>query len=267
MAARGWRSGLMGLFSGLYGDHAAAQSGTRTYDDPQVVTRLVEARSAFRWDGVLMPLYQQLAAALLAAAMRGGGFDGRLSVCDFGGGLGNGHAVLSAILGEAVRLEWDVVETPALAQAGNDRFAGGGLRFHDELDALEGREHDLILVSGVLQYLPDPQAVFARLASRPHRHMMMNRFPVRQGAEPATTDLCTVQDLALLQPGVSVPHWCFSEERWRRIIGATHGTVMSWSDDFDGRHRLDDGSELSFIGMLLSRHPAPGPTPARMPQP
>ena len=152
----------MGLFSGIYGDHAAARPGTLTYDDPRVVARLVEARSSFRWDGGLAPLYQQLAAALLAAAMRGGGFDGRLSVCDFGGGLGTGHAVLSAILGEAVRLEWDVVETPALAQAGNERFAGNGLRFHASLDALEGRDHDLILVSGVLQYLPDPEAAAAR---------------------------------------------------------------------------------------------------------
>lgn len=257
----------MGLFRGIYGDHAAARPGTQSYDDPRVVARLVEARSAFRWDSVLTPLFQQLAAALLAAAVRGGGFDGRLSVCDFGGGLGNGHAVLSAILGEAVRLEWDVVETPALAQAGNERFAGNGLRFHDKLDALEGRDHDLILVSGVLQYLPDPQAVFARLARRPHRHMVMNRFPIRQAAEPVTADLCTVQDLALLQAGVSVPHWCFSEERWRRLIGATHGTVMRWSDDFDGRHQLDDGSELSFIGMLLSRHPVSISAPARMPPP
>lgn len=253
----------MGLFSGLYGDHATAQPGTRTYDDPQVVARLVEARSAFRWDEVLTPLFQQLAAALLAAAVRGGGFDGRLSVCDFGGGLGNGHAVMSAILGEAVRLDWDVVETPALAQVGNERFASGGLRFHDSLDALESRGHDVILVSGVLQYLPDPEAAFTRLARRPHRHMVMNRFPIRQAAAPVTDDLCTVQDLRLLQAGVSVPHWCFSEERWLRIIGATHGAVMRWTDDFDGRHGLDDGSEVSFIGMLLSNRPAS----SRMPPP
>lgn len=257
----------MGLFSGIYDDHAAARPGIQTYDDPRVVARLVEARSAFRWDGVLTPLFQQLAAALLAAAMRGGGFDGRLSVCDFGGGLGNGHAVLSAILGEAVRLDWDVVETPALAQVGNERFAGDGLRFHDRLDTLEGREHDLILISGVLQYLPDPEAAFARLARRPHRHMVMNRFPVRQAAEPVTADLCTVQDLGLIQVGVSVPHWCFSEERWLRIIGATHSTVMRWADGFDGRHGLDDGSEVSFIGMLLSRRSSPISAPARMSPP
>lgn len=250
---------MMGLFSGLYPDHAAASAGTRSYDDERVVAKLVDAQSRFQWDGVLSPLLQQLTAALLAGAIRAGGFGGRLRVCDFGGGLGGAWTVLSTILGKAVDLDWDVVETPALARAGNAQFAGPGLRFHDSLDALEGREHDVIIVSGVLQYLPDPQATFARLACRPHHHMVMNRFPVRQAAGDTPADVCTVQDLGLVHAGVAVPHWCFSEERWRGLISTTHGAVMRWTDGFDGRHPLPDGSEVSFIGMLLCRHPTCAP--------
>ncbi|HYH23297.1 MAG TPA: methyltransferase, TIGR04325 family [Azospirillum sp.] len=246
---------MMGLFSGLYPDHAAASVGTRSYDDERVVAKLVDAQSRFQWDGVLPPLLQQLTAALLAGTIRAGGFGGQLRVCDFGGGLGGARTVLSMILGEAIDLDWDVVETPALARAGNARFAGPGLRFHDSLDALEDRGHDVIIVSGVLQYLPDPQETFARLARRPHHHMVMNRFPVRQAAGGTPADVCTIQDLGLLQAGVTVPHWCFSEERWLGLIGATHDTVMRWTDGFDGRHPLADGSEVSFIGMLLSRRP------------
>lgn len=253
----------MGLFSGLHADYGTARRLARTYEDERVVARLVEARSGLRWDGVLSPLSQQLTAALLTGVMRDGTFGGRLRVCDFGGGLGGSRTALAAILGDAVALDWDVVETPALARAGNERFAGPGLRFHDTLDALAGREYDAVVVSGVLQYLADPQGTFARLAGLPHRHLVMNRFPVRHAATGAPSDVCAIQDLGLLQPGVTVPHWCFSEDRWLGLIGATHRTVMRWSDDFDGRHPLDDGSEVSFIGLLLSRRPAePGIPPS-----
>lgn len=246
----------MGLFSGLYPDYATARRLAQTYEDERVVARLVEAQSCLQWNGVLSPLSQQLTAALLTGLLRDGTFDGRLRVCDFGGGLGGARTALAAILGTAVTLDWDVVETPALAQAGNQRFAGPGLRFHDTLDALAGREFDTVVVSGVLQYLADPEETFARLAGLPHRHMVMNRFPVRHVATGAAADLCTIQDLGLLQPGVTVPHWCFSQERWLGLTGATHETVMRWSDEFDGRHPLDDGSEVSFIGLLLSRRSA-----------
>lgn len=244
----------MGLFSGIHPDHAAAARVAQAYDDERIVATLVEAQSRWRWDGVLPPLAQQLTAACLAGAARRGLADRRLRVCDFGGGLGGGRAVLAAVLGPAVELDWDVVETPALARAGNARFAGPGLRFHGSLDALDDREHDIIIVSGVLQYLAQPAETFARLARRPHHHMVMNRFPIRRSAAAAVrTDVCTVQDLGLLHAGVSVPHWCFSEDRWRGVVDATHDTVLRWTDGFDGCHPLPDGSEVSFVGALLAR--------------
>lgn len=243
----------MGIFSGLYPDYATAQPLAQTYDDARVVARLAEVQGGATWDGTLHPLAQQLAAAFLTAIVRAGRPDRRIRVCDVGGGLGGSRTALAGVLGNTIPLDWDIVETPALARVGNERFAGPDLRFFDSLDALEGREHDVIIASGVLQYLPDPSATFARLSRHPHHHLLLNRFPIRHAADGVQDDICTIQDLAALMPGISVPHWCFSKDRWQNLISGSHACVMQWTDGFDGCHPLPDGSEVSFIGMLLSR--------------
>lgn len=243
----------MGIFYGLYADYATAQPLAQSYDDGRVVARLAEIQGAAAWDGTLHPLAQQLAAAFLTALVRAGHPDRRIRVCDVGGGLGGSRTALAGMLGDAWRLDWDIVETPALARVGNERFAHPLLRFHDSLDALEGREHDIIIASGVLQYLPAPAATFERLARRPHHHLLLNRFPIRHAPGGVQDDICTIQDLAALLPGVNVPHWCFSKDRWQNLMAHSHACVMHWTDSFDGRHPLPDGSEVSFIGMLLSR--------------
>ncbi|MCG5238885.1 methyltransferase, TIGR04325 family [Azospirillum doebereinerae] len=147
----------MGIFSGPYASLAVAEARSQRYDDDRIVSRLVETRLAsLQWEGMLHPLHQQLAAALLAGALRGGSAEKPLRVCDFGGGLGAAYTILDAILGPSIELEWDVVETPAMARAGSAQFAQKGLRFYESIDALGDREHDVIIVSGVFQYLPEP---------------------------------------------------------------------------------------------------------------
>lgn len=243
----------MGIFSGVYPDHQTARPQAQSYDDARVVDRLAEIQARAAWDGSLHPLAQQMAAAFMAAIVRAGCPDRRIRVCDVGGGLGGSRNAMAGLLGGTIHLDWDIVETPALARVGNERFAGPDIRFHVSLDALQDREHDIIIASGVLQYLPDPAAVFARLARHPHHHLVLNRFPVRHGPDGAQDDICTIQDLAALLPGVSVPHWCFSRPLWQCLIERSHTCVAHWTDDFDGRHPLPDGSEVSFVGMLLSR--------------
>lgn len=243
----------MGIFSGLYPDYVTAQTLAQTYGDDRVVERLAEIQAGAMWDGTLHPVAQQLAAAFLTAIVRAGGTDRRIRVCDVGGGLGGVHSALTGMLGDRLLLDWDIVETPALARIGNERFAGPDLRFYDSLDALDGREHDIIIASGVLQYLSDPAVTFARLARRPHHHLLLNRFPIRHAPAGIHRDICTIQDLAALLPGVSVPHWCFSKDNWRNLMKNSHTCIMQWDDGFDGRHPLPDGSEVSFIGMLLSQ--------------
>ncbi|MBP2232913.1 putative methyltransferase (TIGR04325 family) [Azospirillum agricola] len=250
----------MGIFSGPYASLALAEARSQRYDDDRIVSRLVETRQAhLQWEGMLDPLHQQLGAALLAGALRGGSAGKPLRVCDFGGGLGAAYTILDAILGPSVELEWDVVETPAMARAGNAQFAQKGLRFYESIDALGDREHDVIIVSGVFQYLPEPVETFAQLARRPHHHMVVNRFPIREGSEEVLEDACLVQDMALIESGMFLPHWGFSRQRWRAVFGATHDTVYHWTDGFDGCHSLDDGSEMRFIGLLLARHPSSSP--------
>jgi putative methyltransferase (TIGR04325 family) len=52
---------------------------------------------------------------------------------------------------------WRIVETPAMAEAGNQLFQTAALTFHDDLNAAtRGTCRDLLMAQGVLQYTRDP---------------------------------------------------------------------------------------------------------------
>ncbi len=103
----------------------------------------------------------------------------RLSVLDWGGGLGHYHALAhSAVPG--LELEYHVKETPATAAAG--REASPEVTFHDADSSLD-RRYDLVVASSSLQYEPEWKSLLGRLAAAAERHLYVARVPVALRAE------------------------------------------------------------------------------------
>ncbi|QIP01739.2 methyltransferase, TIGR04325 family [Bradyrhizobium symbiodeficiens] len=133
----------------------------------------------FERDGVVFstPIVPfELLTFLLRAAGRSGG---TLKVLDFGGSLGSTYRQCRPFLDHLRQLRWNVVEQPAMVEIGKARFADDQLRFFDRIgDATEGSAPDVVIFSGVLQYLDDPYHVLAEACACGASTIIVDRNPV-----------------------------------------------------------------------------------------
>ncbi len=112
-------------------------------------------------------------ATLMVAATRRGG---QLAVVDFGGAFGEYYYQNLEFLKHLSAVAWHVVEQPAVAARARRDGAPGALHFHDALDdALRAGEPDVLLLSSVLQYLPDPYGLLDRCVAARPRYVAIDR--------------------------------------------------------------------------------------------
>src|SRR5205823_2837625 len=101
-------------------------------------------------------------AALLRASVR----KGSLSVLDFGGALGSSYFQCRKFLSPLRHLRWSVVEQAAQVACGRADFSNDELVFYESVEAcLKQETPDLLVLSSVLQYLPDPHKTLSELLS------------------------------------------------------------------------------------------------------
>jgi putative methyltransferase (TIGR04325 family) len=174
--------------------HALAAS--TGYDATAILDR-VDARSrgtgdaacACERDGVLLddvaPPFPLIASLLRTAAHRG---DGQLSVIDFGGSLGSSYRQCREFLTPLTVLRWQVIEQPHYVTRGRAAYQTDTLSFFMSMDeAAQTAAPDVILFSGVLQYLDDPAALLENALRLAPRAIVIDRTPVSDLSEEAFT--------------------------------------------------------------------------------
>ena len=115
------------------------------------------------------------------------------SVYDFGGHIGLHFHAFRTKLELPPTLQWTVSDLPAVTREGESIARSRGLdtqlHFKNGWDGLDGS--DVCLSSGALQYL-EAGALHTALAacSKPPKHVLLNKLPVRDGAS-----FVTVQDV------------------------------------------------------------------------
>jgi len=173
-------------FRGDYPGWPAARAASGGYADGAILERVLNATlavqrglAAFERDGVLFyeaeldaPLMQALDDVRRAV---GGG----LRVLDFGGSLGSTYWRLRGDLPAGSDLVWDVVEQSGFVEAGRTHLGGERPRFfHDVREAEATGPHDVVLCSGVLQYLEDPEGVLAEWRELRVPFLILNNLPL-----------------------------------------------------------------------------------------
>ncbi len=202
-------------WSGDYADWEAAQRNCAGYDDQRIVERVRNSllqvksgRAIAERDSVLLshiPYRWPVIAALLRIACAN---SGRLGVMDFGGSLGSSYYHCRDYLSVLAELNWCVVEQPQFVEIGRRDF-GDDIRFlGDPRECTAGQRIDAILISGVLQYLPNPHRTLRNLLALGAPHVILDRTAFWTG-EPR--DRLTVQrsDFGDLQ--TSYPAWFLHE--------------------------------------------------------
>lgn len=228
----GWR-----WFHGDYPDWSAACRDAAGYHEEAILRRVIAAardvrsgRAVWDRDGTTFAEawhHRPLVDALRAAAAQRGH---RLVVVDFGGALGSTWWQHREVLADVVS-EWRVIEQPAWSQAGRREFADDVLSFHPSLaEAMRlPSEADVILLSSVLPYLPEPYVLIDEIIRWRIPEIIVDRTPFT-GAGP---DRIVVQKTPPALGGGSYACRLFGRESVKTALVPEYRLVAEWEVSFD----------------------------------
>jgi putative methyltransferase (TIGR04325 family) len=243
---------------GFFGDYSTWQQAKMEaggYEAPTILEKtkaamreILAGRAKFERDSVLLPKEEYpwpLISCLLftAASNRG-----RLSVLDFGGALGSSYYQCRPFLENVPELTWAVVEQGHYVEAGRFEFSQRPVSFYgNPTEAVLGAQPNLLLLSSVLPYLPDPWACLGELLALNIRHMVIDRLPFLE----TDRDRLTVQIVPREIYPASYPAWFFSRSRLLSIC-TRHGyrERAEWpcADDWN-----PEGDKANFTGLFMGK--------------
>lgn len=242
-------------FRGPYASWAEAARDAEGYDAPRIVAKVrdamrkvVQGEAICERDSVLFaePIYPFPLIALLqrAAAENERG----LTVLDYGGALGSSYYQCRDFLGRIEPLRWWIVEQPAFVECGRREFENGILRFFESIEdcVAQGRP-DVVLLSGVLQYLPDPSAILQNVRRIEAPYIVVDRTPIATNNKQAIA----VQIVPSSINRSSYPARLFNEEALKTSLLGAYAQIASF-DAVDGE--LGTGRlRARFKGFIFQR--------------
>ncbi|MGO7040437.1 TIGR04325 family methyltransferase [Rhizobium acaciae] len=174
-------------FDGPHNDWRSAMAASEGYDAPAILAKaldatraVVQGRASYERDTVIFTersYSHPLLAWLLYVASRS---NLSLKVVDFGGALGSSYFQHRSGLAHLAELKWCVVEQPHFVSAGRTEFEDERLSFSDSLDeAIDRVKPNVVLLSGVLQYLENPLEYLEGLLSTGVKFILIDRTPAQ----------------------------------------------------------------------------------------
>jgi putative methyltransferase (TIGR04325 family) len=224
------------------------------YTNSEILDRVDAATRAvisgevlFELDGVLFHESEYrtpVADALLAAQSR----DGYLRVIDFGGALGSlfwQHRPLLAPFDPT----WAIVEQDNFVMRGRE-LPTTDVSFHHDLDAaLELVQPNVILLSSVLQYLPDPLEIVRKLGQISEvgrADVVIDRTPMHVGE----CNIPTVQKVPEHIYRGSYAAWIISRSELEACFPSSHS--LTWFPGIEPAGLTRQGTPFEWMGLLTS---------------
>lgn len=254
-----WLSQVRGggiRFEGDFGTWGEAKSHCTGYDAEEIVAKVLastlkvkngEAES--ERDSVLFDQIEYawpvLAGLMWVAARSGGG----LTVLDFGGSLGSSYFQNRKFLQSLPNVRWCVVEQAHFVEAGRDYIQDTQLRFYKTIEeCLSENQPNLILLSGVLQYLESPADLIGELNKVGALCLVIDRTPFSSQAK----DKLVVQKVPASIYSASYPFRIFSLYEFEKLL-ARDWVIMASNLSLDGHVRTTSNFEFSFQGFCWRR--------------
>ena len=99
----------------------------------------------------------------------------RISLLDWGGGIGHYYIISKALLPE-IEIDYHCKDLPLLCQGGRELLPEA--RFHENEEECFARTYDLVLASSSLHYSEDWKSIAQRLALATRSYLYITRFPI-----------------------------------------------------------------------------------------
>jgi putative methyltransferase (TIGR04325 family) len=232
-------------FTGDYATFEEARRNSRGYDAPQILAKTREAillvkEGRHRWerDAMISDTLEQ-PWTLLACLLRVAASEGRraLSVLDFGGSLGSTYYWVRPFLSPTVQLRWTVVEQPGHVAVGRAEFQNEELRFAETMsEALTIARPDVLLISGVVHFLKDPEAFLTQLGDWRVPYFIFDREPLWRHDHHRLT----IQHVPAEIYEATYPAWFLSRQRILSVIARCYDTI--WEAPDSEAWEIDDES-------------------------
>lgn len=242
-------------FKGDYKTWDAAQNHAEGYGAEQILEKVRQAthkvirgEAACERDSVLfdtVPYPFPLIAILLRAASEN---EARLNVLDFGGALGSSYYQCRGFLAGLSVLRWGVVEQTHYVKCGQREFENDTLRFYESVEACtEAASPQVILASGVLQYMPDPAQILGLFVRTGANYIVIDRTPISLSGK----QVISVQSVPSALSRSSYPLWLFNEEQLKAPLQGSYDEIARF-DAVDGT--LSTGRlKAEFKGFMFQK--------------
>ena len=248
-------------FRGNFKTWAEAVDASSGYDGERILNSTIEAvrkvitgEMAFERDGVPFREMQHN-VPLVQALMRAAVHHGRLHVLDFGGALGSSYHQSRQLLSACAAVKWAIVEQPSHVAAGNTEFANAELAFYESIDAaFKANDYDVLLLSGVIQYLRDPIEFLSQVLDRRIPSIIIDRTPFMVNGVARLT----VQTVPRRIYRASYPAWFLSEKDFLATFETRYEQIATWPA-LDKHHPR--GGRAEYKGFLFELRNESKPQP------
>ena len=241
-------------FEGNYSSWSDAARNASGYDTRQILENVLSAtlkvkngEAVFERDSVLFDEIQYswpVTTGLMWAAAQNKGY---LSVLDFGGSLGSSYFQNYGFFNKLPQVRWSIVEQKRFVQAGRDSIQDDHLVFYGSIEeCLLSERLNVVLLSGVLQYLEDPKEIFSRLLEVGVDVVILDRTPFLKSG---TKDIIKLQIVPSTINSASYPirYFVFSDFE---MLAEKYGYCIVTT--FDAIDSLEQSAP--WKGMLLVRN-------------
>ena len=177
---------LKGTDSCFKGDFSSWQEAANLcvgYDDKKILEKVLAStlkvkngEAVYERDSVIFDHIEYawpVTSCLMWTAAR---YNGRLNVIDFGGSLGSSYFQNIKFTEKLPELSWSIIEQPHYVEAGRSYIEDKYLRFYNNIDeCLMDNDSNVVLLSSVLQYLPEPFKVLDEILSSGINTLIIDR--------------------------------------------------------------------------------------------
>ncbi len=239
-------------FKGEYSTWEEAAALCSGYDAEAILDKVREAtlkvkrgEAVFERDSVIFDKIQYswpVAASLMWVAARN---NGNLNVLDFGGSLGSSYFQNQKFILGLESVNWTVVEQRNFVEVGREQIADGVLTFSADInECFLKLTPNLVLLSSVLQYLPDPFVVLENIANRQVELIVIDRTPFSNDS----ISKIKIQHVSPRIYSASYPCWFFSRDVLVRKMNALNYELFDFFDALD-----DLADSAKWQGLIFIR--------------
>ena len=212
--------------------------------------KVKKGEATYERDGVLFDKIEYswaLLAMLQHIAMEN---NGKLCVLDFGGSLGSSYYQNKGFLGLVKTIKWCIVEQPHFVKCGKQYFQNEQLHFYYSIeDCLAENKPDVLLLSGVLAYLEQPNDWINKFLALELPYIIIDRTAFVKN----NRDILTVEIVPLRMYKASYPSWFFNLEQFIEPFLKPYSILAVFDSFADNSIFLQSNKKANWKGILLKK--------------